>query len=77
MGGGQTAVHTPGWESPGIDAERPPLIGTILLEVMIRGASQVIFFCATLQGFPGESDSQESVCNAGDPGFKTWIRKIP
>ena len=77
VGGGQTAVHTPGWESPGIDAEHSPLVGTILLEVMIRGASQVIFLCATLRGFPGESDSQESVCNVGDPGFKTWVRKIP
>ena len=71
LGGGQTAASTPGW-SPGVEAERPPLAGTILVEVMIRDASQVIFLWTTLQGFPDESDSQESVCNVGGPGFKTW-----
>ena len=33
------------------------------------------------EGFPGDSDSQESACNAGDlgviPGCDPWIRKIP
>ena len=27
--------------------------------------------------FPGSSDSKESACNAGDPGFDSWIGKIP
>ena len=28
-------------------------------------------------GFPGGSDSKESACNAGDPGFDPWMGKIP
>ncbi|CAN0568393.1 unnamed protein product [Rangifer tarandus platyrhynchus] len=28
-------------------------------------------------GFPSESVGKESVCNAGDPGFDPWVRKIP
>ena len=28
-------------------------------------------------GFPGNSDSEESACNAGDLGFDSWIGKIP
>ena len=28
-------------------------------------------------GFPGGSDSKESVCNAGRPGFTPWVGKIP
>ena len=28
-------------------------------------------------GFPGDSDSKESACNAGDPGLTPWVRKIP
>ena len=28
-------------------------------------------------GFPGCPDSKESACNAGDPGFDPWVRKIP
>ena len=28
-------------------------------------------------GFPDVSDSKESACNAGDPGSKPWVRKIP
>ena len=28
-------------------------------------------------GFPGGSDGKVSACNAGDPGSKTWVRKIP
>ena len=27
-------------------------------------------------GFPGGSDCKESACNAGDPGFDPWVRKI-
>ena len=27
--------------------------------------------------FPGGSDSEESACNAGDPGFYPCVRKIP
>ena len=27
--------------------------------------------------FPGGSDSTESACNAGDPGFNPWISKTP
>ena len=27
--------------------------------------------------FPGFSDGKESACNAGDPGFDPWARKIP
>ena len=27
--------------------------------------------------FPGVSDGKESACNAGDPGFDPWARKIP
>ena len=30
-----------------------------------------------LRGFPGGSDGKESVCNAGKPGFNTWVGKIP
>ena len=30
-----------------------------------------------ISGFPGSSDSKESACNAGDPGFNPWVRKIP
>ena len=28
------------------------------------------------QGFPGSSAGKESACNAGDPGFDSWVRKI-
>ena len=28
-------------------------------------------------GFPGCSDSRESVCNVGRPGFTLWVGKIP
>ena len=28
-------------------------------------------------GFPGGSAGKESACNAGDPGFDSWVRKIP
>ena len=27
--------------------------------------------------FPSGSDGKESACNAGDPGFDPWVRKIP
>ena len=29
------------------------------------------------KGFPGDSDTNESACNAGNPGFNPWVRKIP
>ena len=29
------------------------------------------------EGFPGGSDSKESVYNAGDPGFNPWVGKVP
>ena len=28
-------------------------------------------------GFPGGSDNNKSDCNAGDPRFDPWVRKIP
>ena len=28
-------------------------------------------------GFPGGSDSKESACNVGDPGFNPWVGKVP
>ena len=28
-------------------------------------------------GFPGSSAGKESACNAGDPGFDSWVGKIP
>ena len=28
-------------------------------------------------GFPDDSDSKESTCNAGDPVRSSWVRKIP
>ena len=28
-----------------------------------------MFFSGSFMGFPGGSDSKESVCNAGDPGL--------
>ena len=28
-------------------------------------------------GFPGSSAGKESTCNAGDPRFNSWVRKIP
>ena len=27
--------------------------------------------------FPGSSAGKESACNAGDPSFHPWVRKIP
>ena len=27
-------------------------------------------------GFPGDSDGKEPACNAGDPRFASWVRKI-
>ena len=27
--------------------------------------------------FKGGSDGKEPACNAGDPGFDPWVRKIP
>ena len=40
------------------------------------------FICKTdilmgSMGIPGVSDSKESACNVGDPGSKSWVRKIP
>ena len=29
------------------------------------------------QDFPGGSGGKESACNAGDPSFDPWVRKIP
>ena len=29
------------------------------------------------KGFPGSSAGKESTCNAGDPRFDSWVRKIP
>ena len=31
----------------------------------------------TTRGISGGSDGKESACNAGDPGFSPWVRKIP
>ena len=28
-------------------------------------------------GFPGGSEGKASACNAGEPGFNPWVRKIP
>jgi len=28
-------------------------------------------------GFPGRSDGKGSACNAGNPRFSPWVRKIP
>ena len=28
-------------------------------------------------GFPGGSDGKKSACNVGEPGFDTWVGKIP
>ena len=28
-------------------------------------------------GFPGGADGKASACNAGDPGFDSWVGKIP
>ena len=39
-----------------------------------------IYFCAPKKkkrAFPGSSDGKESTCSAGDPGFDSWVRKIP
>ena len=30
-----------------------------------------------ISGFPHGLDGKESACNAGDPGFDPWVRKIP
>ena len=30
-----------------------------------------------MKGFPSGSDSKESPCNAGEPGFDPWVGKIP
>ena len=31
----------------------------------------------TVKGFPCGSAGKESACNAGRPGFDTWVGKIP
>ena len=31
----------------------------------------------TILGFPGGSEVKASACNAGDPGFDSWVGKIP
>jgi len=28
-------------------------------------------------GFPGSSAGKESICNAGDPSFDSWVQKFP
>ena len=30
-----------------------------------------------MQGFPDGSAGKESACNARDPGFDLWVKKIP
>ena len=30
-----------------------------------------------MRGFPGGSDGKKSAYNAGDPGLKPWLRKVP
>ena len=37
-----------------------------------------LYRTATFHGSKsGGSDSEESACNVGDPGFHLWLRKIP
>jgi len=36
-----------------------------------------VYFSGSYMSFPGGSDSKESACNAGDPGFNPWIGKTP
>ena len=31
---------------------------------------------AHMRGFPGSLAGKESTCNAGDPWFASWVRKI-
>ena len=44
--------------------------------------SWLTLFCAFVSlmndlSFPDGSDGKESACNAGDPGFESWVGKIP
>ena len=34
-------------------------------------------FALCFEGFPGGSEGKASSCNAGEPGFDPWVRKIP
>ena len=34
-------------------------------------------YCLKFTTHPGDSDGKESACNARDPRFDPWIRKIP
>ena len=31
----------------------------------------------TISSFPGGTDSKETTCDAGDPGFNPWVGKVP
>ena len=36
------------------------------------------FISPVLQlSFPGGTDSKESACSSGDPGFHSWVRRVP
>ena len=37
----------------------------------------MIAFFSIILGFPGGSNSKESVCNGRIPGFNPWVRLIP
>ena len=38
---------------------------------------KVFIMLGSQKWFPGGSDGKESECNARDPGFNPWVRKIP
>ena len=41
--------------------------------------NKIQYFTSTILqlGFSGGADSKESACSSGDPGFHSWVRRVP
>ena len=53
------------------------LLNVFVLEVVFCEQVNIVLFCLYLHRFSSSSDGKESACNAGDPGFGPWVRRIP
>jgi len=79
--GKQILSHSTTWKSiclllstkTTLSLKNHPSAFTILIELFISH----IWHLSQLQGFPGGSDSEESVCNAGDPSSIPGLGKSP
>ena len=45
----------------------------------LKKKNKIQYFTSTIfqLGFSGGTDSKESACSSGDPGFHSWVRRVP